>query len=492
MGKHSSQSTSYWETFGRRHDLRRRTKAREKGLDRKSPIGYYKFFIVILVAFVVGGALGFYAKPIAKLAAKYYLAVKIKKSHVTGTEAKEVQKVITTVSPDPNQSVNTLIIGSDSGSNKGEGGWCRSDVMLLVCMQERDKKAVVLSIPRDTKVELPGHGTQKINAAHSFGGPSGAIQAVTTLTGLPVHHFIDMNFQGFMQIVNALGGIPIHLNAPINDPHAGYLPAGDLKLDGWQALVVVRSRNMPNGDIDRIKDQQAFLKALLDKANQMKSVWKANQLVDIVTSTCKMDYSADQLMNLAQEVQGFTPQSVQFVTVPGDSPTIGGVSYFVQNAPLLAQITTEIQQNNWLSPDLEAKLQSNNSRAAVLNAPNADVITVLGTSKNTTPAVPVVTEELRLMGHQQVTPGMTNVPVPRTTVYFRAEAKDNGAGMLKSVPELAGANVVQNDQLAVQYNSPIVVVLGPEFVTPGLTSIYGRIAAPALNVELGAKQSTFN
>jgi LCP family protein required for cell wall assembly len=284
----------------------------------------------------VGGAIGFYYKPIAKLAAKVYLSVKVKKSHVQGTEGKKVANALKPISTDPNKSVNTLIMGSDAGSNKGEGGYCRSDVMMLVCLQERDKRAVVFSIPRDTMVQIPGYGTQKINAAHAFSGPSGAIAAVQSLLGVDVNHFISMQFDGFKKIVNALGGVPIHLNQAISDPHAGYLPAGDLLLDGEQALVVVRSRKLPNGDVDRIKSQQAFIKALMAKAESQKSVWKANQLVDIVTQNCKMDYSAGQLMDLAQELQGFQLDSVQFVTVPGDSKNIGGVSYFVADLPMTA------------------------------------------------------------------------------------------------------------------------------------------------------------
>src|SRR5450759_3607078 len=277
MGKHSTQRTGYWEARRRRRDLRKKANAKAKGPRRRGSISMSSFILFFAIGIALGGALGFYAKPLAKLSAKVYLSFKLNKSRVGGQEAKKVQHALSTLSTDPNQSVNTLILGSDAGSNKGEGGWCRSDVMMLVCLQERDKKAVVVSIPRDTKVELPGHGTEKINAAHAFGGPSGAIDAVKALTGLDVHHFVSMNFNGFKQIIDAIGGVPIHLRTPINDPHSGYLPAGDLLLDGEQALVVVRSRKLPNGDIDRIKSQHAFLKALMSKAETMKSVWKGKQ-----------------------------------------------------------------------------------------------------------------------------------------------------------------------------------------------------------------------
>jgi polyisoprenyl-teichoic acid--peptidoglycan teichoic acid transferase len=494
MGKHSGQRISYWEARRRRRDLRKSASAKAKGPKRKGSGKLYWFAVFFAIGLAVGAAMGFYYKPIAKLAAKVYLAVKVKKSHVTGTEARKVAQVLHAVSTDPNKSVNTLIMGSDAGSNKGEGGYCRSDVMMLVCLQERDKRAVILSIPRDTMVQIPGYGTQKINAAHAFRGPSGAISAVQSLTGLEVNHFISMQFEGFKKIVNALGGVPIHLNSAISDPHAGYLPAGDLLLDGEQALVVVRSRKLPNGDVDRIKSQQAFLKALAAKAEQQKSVWKANQLVNIITENCKMDYTAGQLMDLATEVQGFSLDNVQYVTVPGDSKYIGGVSYFVADMPMLAQVANEINTNTQVSAELMAKLQAGETnRVEVLNAPNADVVSVLSGMKTSTWAVPTVAQELRLMGHQKVYEGTTKEPLAKTTIYYRKEVKDLCGAMLKAVPEFQGADVVQNDQIPAQYNSPMVVVLGTGFNTPSLTAIYGRIASPAFNFEnFGRKVNSFS
>ena len=103
----------------------------------------------------------------------------------------------------------------------------------------------------------------------------------------------------------------------------------------------------------------------------MKSVWKAKQLVDIVSANCEMDYSAGQLTNLAEELRGFKISNVQFVTLAGTSPYIGGVSYFVADMPLLADTVTQIKQDNWISPDLKAKLESPTQRVEELNAPRA-------------------------------------------------------------------------------------------------------------------------
>ncbi len=449
----------------------------------------YWFISFFLVGLMGGSALGYYAKPIAKFGAEVYLSFKQGQWQPKGKQKKQVAKSLTALSSDPNQSVNTLIIGSDQGSNRGEGGWCRSDVMMLVCLQERDKKAVVVSIPRDTKVELPGHGTQKINAAHAFGGPSGAIDAVKTLTGLDVHHYVSMNFEGFKQIIDAIGGVPIHLNSPINDPHSGYLPAGDLLLGGEQALVVVRSRKLPNGDIDRIKSQQAFLKALMHKAETMKSVWKGKQLVDIMASTCQMDYDAGQLTNLAEELRSFQIANVQFVTVPGDARTISGASYFIPNMPMLAEIATEVKQNTWISPELSAKLASPEStRVEELNSPNSDVITVVAGTKALMGAVPIVAEELRLLGHEKVFEGLANQVHMKTLIMYRPEAKERFQSIKSSIPELAGAGVVEDATVPSQYNSPVVLVLGSDFATPSMMAIYGRMLKPAIDVDSFGKR----
>lgn len=492
MGKHSKHGISYWEARRRRRDLRNR--ARGKQPRRMSSARWAWFVSFFVVGILAGSALGYYAKPILKFAARTYLSFKEKQWQPSGSEKKEVDESLAQLSRNPDESVNTLIIGSDEGSNKGEGGWCRSDVMMLVCLQERDKRAVVISVPRDTKVELSGHGTEKINAAHAYGGPSGAIDAVKDLLGLDVHHYISMNFNGFKKIIDALGGVPIHLNSPINDPHAGYLPAGDLMLDGEQALVIVRSRKLPGGDIDRIQSQQAFLKALMHKAESMKDVWKAKQLVDIIASTCQMDYSAGELTNLAEELRGFKVADVQFVTVPGEAKFINGGSYFVANRTLLSELTDEVERNNVISAALRARLQSPESRRVEeLYGPDADVITVLAGSKGVAWMVPTIAEELRLMGHEKVFEGQARQVHQKTTVIYRKEAKERCSALVKSVPEFEGADVVLDDEIAGQYNSPIVVVLGSSFTTPNLISIYGRVMKPAVDVErLGRPVKSFS
>lgn len=498
MGKHSSTRISYWEARRRRKDLRKSGKAKGKPPKRRTPTKKRWFVLVFIIGLLVGGAVGVYYKDILKFGARVYLSFKQRQWQPEAQEKEEVEESLTTISPDPSQSINTLVIGSDEGSVKGESGWCRSDVMMLVCLKERDKKAVVISIPRDTKVKLPGYGTEKINAAHCYGGPSAAIDAVKELLGIDIHHYVSMNFEGFKQIVDAIGGVPIHLNNPIDDKYAGHLPAGDLVLNGEQALTIVRSRKLPGGDLDRIKSQQAFLNALIHKAAEMRDVWKAKNLVDIVASTCKMDYTAGELTTLAEEMKDFPITNVQFVTMPGAPKVIGGGSYVVADEEAIAELVAEVKANTEISPELMAKLQAAEASTAQgrieeVYGPDADVITVLSGSWKKASLVPIVKEELELLGHQKVFEGRSKKVHNTTTIYYRPEAKENSEAVKASIPELAGAIMVEDAEVAVQYNSPVIVVLGDDFNTPNIYVIYGRVIEPALRFDdFGAAVKSFS
>jgi hypothetical protein len=211
--------------------------------------------------------------------------------------------------------------------------------------------------------------------------------------------------------------------------------------------------------------------------------------VDIMASTCQMDYNGEQLTSLAEELRGFTVDNIQFMTVPGDAKTIKGASYFVPNMPLLAEIAVDVKQDTLISPELSAKLASPEStRVEELNSPNSDVITVVAGTKAMSGSVPIVAEELRLLGHEKVFEGLANQVHMKTLILYRPEAKERFKDIKSSIPELATAGEVEDATVPTQYNSPVVVVLGSDFTTPSMTAIYGRMLEPAINVESFGKR----
>ncbi len=152
----------------------------------------------------------------------------------------------------------------------------RSDTVLILHIPASGR-AVLVSIPRDSYVQIPGHGYNKINAAYAYGGPKLLAKTVQNATGLYINHFMGIGFGGLVNVVDAVGGVRMCLPGPMVDPKAGLdLKAGCQTLDGAQALGFVRTRNFAESDLQREQDQRLFLKALLSK---MTSAGHAHQPV---------------------------------------------------------------------------------------------------------------------------------------------------------------------------------------------------------------------
>jgi LCP family protein required for cell wall assembly len=172
---------------------------------------------------------------------------------------------------------NWLIAGSDSrgGLTKTEedqlalghdisGG--RSDTIMLLHMPSNGTRPTLVSIPRDSYVPIPGHGSNKLNAAYALGGPKLLIQTVQNVTRLRIDHYMGIGFGGLVAVVNDVGGVTLCLPGPMKDPKAGLnLKKGCQTLNGGQALSFVRTREFPLGDLQREQDQRALLKSLLAK-----------------------------------------------------------------------------------------------------------------------------------------------------------------------------------------------------------------------------------
>jgi LCP family protein required for cell wall assembly len=172
---------------------------------------------------------------------------------------------------------NWLITGSDSraGLSRAEidalhvgfdEGTLNSDSIMLLHLGSG--RPVLISIPRDSYVDIPGHGMNKMNAALAYGGARLLIQTVENVTGLKIDHYMGIGFAGLVAVVNKIGGVPICLKTAISDSYSGvHLAAGCHNLNGVQALAFVRDRHsFPTEDLQRIQDQRAFLSALLKKA----------------------------------------------------------------------------------------------------------------------------------------------------------------------------------------------------------------------------------
>ncbi|MCZ7433671.1 LCP family protein [Streptomyces sp. WMMC1477] len=239
-----------------------------------------------------------------------------------------------------NGSLDVLVLGSDSraGDNARWGrdtGSARSDVMMLVHLHAGERGATVVSLPRDTLVERPAcdrpdGGTEPasramINSAYAVGGPDCAVATVEELTDLRVDHFLAVDFSGFADLVDALGGVDVTVERPLNDPNSHLdLAAGAQTLDGEQALALVRTRGSVAGgsDLGRIQLQQAFLTALvaqLHAEDPLADPARALRLADAADEALITDDGLDSPRELARLGSGLAslgPEDLDLLTLP--------------------------------------------------------------------------------------------------------------------------------------------------------------------------------
>jgi LCP family protein required for cell wall assembly len=278
---------------------------------------------------------------------------------------------------------NYLILGSDSrqglskkeqrdigtGPDAVEGR--RADTIIVVSVNAREGRTVVLHIPRDLLVEIPRHGEGKINEAFSF-GENTMVKTVRRLTGLKIHHYLEINFRGFRDLVDAVGGVDICVDRRMIDPLAGLrLPrAGCYDMDGKQALAFVRARHVEGDnipDFSRISRQQQFMRAVIDKLLSAQSlVTDLPQLIRVAQENLVMDDGLNlyDLQDLTRTLSGLGQAGVLFRVVPAIPVEIEGISY-VQATPEAEVLFARLRQGRAPGPYGREQASTDLSPAAV-------------------------------------------------------------------------------------------------------------------------------
>lgn len=243
-----------------------------------------------------------------------------------------------------NEATNYLLVGSDSregmsrndtarlhvGTSAGAPGQ-RADTMMLLHIGAGDKKAVLVSFPRDSYVTIPAHkganGTMvqahknKINDAYAEGGPALAISTVAQATGIHIDHYIEINFLGFERMVNAVGGVTVCTPKALKDKDSGLdMAAGTHKINGETALKYARARHI-DSDFGRIGRQQKLLASLLRQATSagtLANPFKVTKLVSAALESVKVDKNLSQgkMISLAKRLNGLSPSKVTFASIP--------------------------------------------------------------------------------------------------------------------------------------------------------------------------------
>ena len=234
--------------------------------------------------------------------------------------------------------MNILLLGLDP-RDQGK----RSDTIMIMTINHRNGESVFFH-SADMRVQIPGYGKDKINHAYAYGGVSLAREAVEDFLDIKIDHYVTTDFDGFINIVDLLGGIELDVEKRMY--YKGIDVLIDLKpglqhLDGEKALQFVRWRSDGEADLGRVRRQQQFLKALLQEIIAFKNILKFPKLLPVIAENIKTDLELNQALLLANKLKSVDFEQINTFTLPGRSGKIDGISYVI---PLEEEIRSLVDE----------------------------------------------------------------------------------------------------------------------------------------------------
>lgn len=246
-------------------------------------------------------------------------------SYEDSEQKQQLETVLET--PVQNEPYYVLVLGSDA--REGDAA-SRSDVIILARIAPSSSSSAItlVSIPRDTKVELPGYGTSKINAAYAYGGAAGAVEAVENFSGVSISHVVEIHFQELETLIDSLGGVWV--NVPLTtELDSGTLEAGNQLLNGEQALQFVRERySYVRGDFQRSDNQRLVAEAIIRKVLDVPALELPGTIQQLATCVTT-DLGVTDIVALVQEIQRSRVITFYSCMAPSTTATIDGVSYAI-------------------------------------------------------------------------------------------------------------------------------------------------------------------
>ena len=291
--------------------------------DKKNKSSYVKYILILVVVFILSGMVGaFFANALVDNKPDY----------------NEDDKKGMLVAKD---KATVMIMGVDERAD--DVG--RSDTLMIATLDSDKNQAALLSVPRDTRVKIKGHGFDKINAAYAYGGRKLTQETIESLLNTHIEHYIKINVHGFTKIIDALGGIDIDVEKrmyyedPWDDDGGLYidLQPGMQHMDGKTAITYVRYRD-EEGDIGRIKRQQNFMKAVMDKLVSPTIIPKLPAIVSAVSDSVETDMSVSEILSFLGTLQDAKDNGLKSEMLPGKPVYIEGISYWVPDISKTRQI----------------------------------------------------------------------------------------------------------------------------------------------------------
>ncbi len=367
----------------------------------------------------------------------------------------ETGKPVPTAEVRPGEPVNVLFLGVDASRDLGlPVDRRRTDTVMVASFDPESRRVGILSIPRDTRVFIEGHGYEKVAHAHAYGGPALAMKAVGEFLDLPIHYYVRTDFEGFKNIIDILGGVEIDIEEPMHyedkaaDLYIHFEP-GHYMLDGEQALLYVRYRGYRNGDIGRVEHQQKFLQALMDEVFQASTILKLPAIAGQLARYVDTNMSAGEMVRYARLGMSVSRENIAMAMVPGEAKWIkedtGYVSYWIPDESALRRLVDEVL---W-GIDFE---RNASIRVEVLNG------------SDTPGLASKMADALMRQGYNVVNIGtVTGEGYATTQVINRNGEEDKAKRVAQSVARLLGDATEVYDEVVEGSSVDVTVIVGNDY-----------------------------
>ena len=256
------------------------------------------------------------------------------------------------VSADLDKPFYMMLIGSDirEGQSQSES---RSDTNILVRVDGSKNQVTMVSIPRDTAIDIDGHGVSKFNNAYTYDGAAGVIREASELCGVEIAHYAEVNFGNLVSLVDAVGGVDVEVEQRIDDTDADgstgipgaeriIIEEGLQHLDGDAALVFARSRAYADGDFTRTQNQRKLIQAIVDKVLSLP-VTELPGVIEAAAQSVTTDLSVTDIINLAQQFQDEGDMVMYSAMVPSVAQYVNGISYVFTDTGQLAEMMKVVE-----------------------------------------------------------------------------------------------------------------------------------------------------
>jgi len=290
-------------------------------------------FLVVLVLII--GLLGYYAiryisyQNALKKAQESYVIPEQETPTSTVTEETPTTATTATTPTAPACTIeptNILVLGIDTGEPYNRRP--RSDTIMIYSIQPCKNRILEVSVPRDSRVQVPGHGVMNINRAFEIGGASLSEKTVEQLFNVRIHRVAVVDFAGFTKLIDAIGGITLNVEEEFNEKYNVHppLPTGKVTLNGQQALVYVRVRR---SDIERVQRQQQFVHALYEQIKAKNAYLTLANFILNNPDVIVTNFSNSELLNMAKNANRYASYKLETVFLRGKAATINGLSTWI-------------------------------------------------------------------------------------------------------------------------------------------------------------------